>query len=50
MKENILLIEDDKLMRISLEDALKGAGYEVLSFDNGTDALKALNSTPLIWR
>jgi len=42
MKENILLIEDDKLMRISLEDALKGAGYEVLSFENGTDALKAL--------
>jgi two-component system response regulator AtoC len=42
MKETVLLIEDDKLMRISLEDALKGTGYEVLSFENGTDALKAL--------
>ena len=39
MKETILLIEDDKLMRISLEDALKGAGHEVLSFETGAAAL-----------
>ncbi|MBI5739414.1 MAG: sigma-54-dependent Fis family transcriptional regulator [Nitrospirae bacterium] len=42
MKENILLIEDDRLMRISLEDALKGTGYDVMSFESGTDALRAL--------
>ncbi len=40
MKETILLIEDDRIMRISLEDALKGAGYEVLSSATGTAALE----------
>jgi DNA-binding NtrC family response regulator len=43
MKETILLIEDEKIMRVTLEDALKGAGYEVLSFDTGTAGLNALN-------
>ncbi|MBF0537442.1 MAG: sigma-54-dependent Fis family transcriptional regulator [Nitrospirae bacterium] len=42
MKEMILLIEDEKLMRITLEDALKDKGYEVMSFDTGAGALKAL--------
>ncbi|MDO8786303.1 MAG: sigma-54 dependent transcriptional regulator [Syntrophales bacterium] len=45
MKETILLIEDDKIMRISLEDALKGAGYEVLSFETGASALGILKNT-----
>src|SRR5574340_884097 len=45
MKETILLIEDDKLMRISLEDALKGAGYEVLSFETGAAALAVCRNT-----
>jgi two-component system response regulator AtoC len=45
MKETILLIEDDKIMRISLEDALKGAGYEVLSFETGASALDILKNT-----
>jgi DNA-binding NtrC family response regulator len=44
MKEAVLLIEDDRIMRITLEDALKGAGYEVLSFETGTDALHAIKS------
>jgi two-component system response regulator AtoC len=43
MKETILLIEDEKIMRVTLEDALKAAGYEVLSFDTGTAGLNALD-------
>lgn len=43
MKETILLIEDERIMRITLEDALRGAGYEVNSFETGTSALKYLN-------
>ena len=42
MKETILLIEDEKIMRITLEDSLKRAGYEVVSFESGTEALTAL--------
>jgi two-component system response regulator AtoC len=42
MKNTVLLIEDDKIMRITVEDALKGAGYEVRSFENGREALEAL--------
>jgi two-component system response regulator AtoC len=42
MKETILLIEDEKIMRVTLEDALKGAGYDVMSFETGTAALNAL--------
>ncbi len=42
MKETILLIEDEKLMRITLEDALKAAEYDVISFETGRDALNAL--------
>ncbi|MBI5196770.1 MAG: sigma-54-dependent Fis family transcriptional regulator [Nitrospirae bacterium] len=44
MKNSILLIEDEKLMRITLEDALKSAGYEVTSFEIGIEALKALKT------
>ncbi len=44
MKETVLLIEDDKIMRISLEDALRGVGYDVLSFETGTEALRSVNS------
>ncbi|MEK7359679.1 MAG: sigma-54 dependent transcriptional regulator [Planctomycetota bacterium] len=46
MKETVLLIEDDKIMRISLEDALKGAGYDVSSFETGTEALRAFKNNP----
>ncbi len=42
MKETILLIEDEKLMRVTLEDALKSSGYDVISFENGRDAIDAL--------
>ncbi len=41
MKETILLIEDDKLMRVTLEDALRTAGYDVVPHESGADALRA---------
>lgn len=44
MKNSVLLIEDERLMRVTLEDALKSAGYDVLSFGTGTEALKALKN------
>src|SRR3989337_373769 len=44
MKETVLLIEDEKIMRVTLEDALKGAGYEVMSFETGDSALQAMKS------
>jgi len=44
MKETVLLIEDEKLMRVTLEDALRTAGYEVTSFETGTEALRSLKS------
>lgn len=45
MKETILLIEDERIMRITLEDALRGAGYEVISFDAGEPALRSVKSS-----
>jgi DNA-binding NtrC family response regulator len=42
MKETVLLIEDEKIMRVTLEDALRGAGYEVMSFATGAAGLHAL--------
>jgi DNA-binding NtrC family response regulator len=45
MKETVLLIEDDKIMRISLEDTLKRAGYDVASFETGTEALRAFRTS-----
>lgn len=44
MKETVLLIEDEKLMRVTLEDALRSAGYEVMSFEGGGEALNALRN------
>ena len=44
MKETILLIEDEKIMRVTLEDALKGEGYEVMSFEAGGSALQSMKS------
>lgn len=44
MKETILLIEDEKLMRVTIEDALRAAGYEVVSFETGTAAINILKN------
>jgi DNA-binding NtrC family response regulator len=46
MKETVCLIEDEKIMRVTLEDALKGAGYEVVSFETGAAGLEALRDAP----
>jgi two-component system response regulator AtoC len=42
MKAKILLVEDDKLMRVTLEDSFLGAGYYVFPVDTGGDAIDAL--------
>ncbi len=45
-KASILIIEDERIMRITLEDSLKGAGYEVISREMGRDGLEAVKSAP----
>lgn len=45
MRETIAIIEDDRIMRISLEDALRSAGYDVTSFETGESALRALRDS-----
>jgi two-component system cell cycle response regulator CpdR len=42
----ILLAEDDDSMRGFLERALDKAGYEVIAFDNGEDALARMKQEP----
>ncbi|MEW6410486.1 MAG: sigma-54 dependent transcriptional regulator [Nitrospirota bacterium] len=43
IKKSILLIEDEKLMRITLTDALKESGYDVHPYSTGKDAIQAFN-------
>jgi DNA-binding NtrC family response regulator len=42
MNKSILIVEDEKILRISLTDALKEEGYTVLAATNGKDALAAI--------
>ena len=44
--KRILLAEDDESMRGFLERALLRAGYDVVAFDNGRDALDRLQQEP----
>jgi two-component system, cell cycle response regulator CpdR len=44
--KRILLAEDDESMRGFLERALSKAGYEVVAFENGRDALDRLQQEP----
>jgi two-component system cell cycle response regulator CpdR len=44
--QRILLAEDDDSMRGFLERALTKAGYDVISFANGADALERLKEEP----
>jgi two-component system, cell cycle response regulator CpdR len=44
--KRILLAEDDDSMRGFLERALEKAGYDVVSHDNGKDALDRLQQEP----
>jgi len=41
MKKTVLVIEDEKLMRVTIEDSLKASGYSVIACENGTDGLAA---------
>ncbi len=47
MNYRILIIEDDEIMRITLEDSLKTAGYKVFSCKRGTDGINALKKDEL---
>jgi len=42
MGKSVLIIEDEKIMRVSLADALKAEGYTVYAVDSGADGLGAL--------
>ncbi len=44
MGSNVLIVDDEKLMRISLESQLKKEGYHVKSVDNAFDGLKMVKS------
>jgi DNA-binding response OmpR family regulator len=42
----VLLVEDEALIRLDLEDALRDAGFEVVSAANGQAALRILEADP----
>ncbi len=42
MNKSILIVEDEKILRISLTDALKAEGFTVLAVTEGSEALSAL--------
>ncbi len=42
MKQSILIVEDEKILRISLTDAFKAEGYTVYGLEDGAAALQAL--------
>ncbi|HHT9116419.1 MAG: sigma-54-dependent Fis family transcriptional regulator [Planctomycetes bacterium] len=44
MSSKVLIVDDEKLMRISLESQLKKEGYSVKSVDNALDGLKMVKS------
>ena len=43
MSKSILIVEDEKILRISLTDALKAEGYIVFAVADGNEALAALS-------
>ncbi len=46
MHNSILVVEDNDTMRIGIEESLRREGYEVLAFDNGSDALNTFKQNP----
>ncbi len=42
MNQSILIVEDEKILRISLADALKDEGYTVLAVPSGEEAILAI--------
>src|SRR5262245_29923801 len=45
--KTILVVEDDELVRPSVESLIESLGYQVLSARNGPDALEILVKTPI---
>jgi len=46
MRENILLIEDEEALRISLSDRLRGEGYVVDTAVDGEEGLEKATGLP----
>ena len=46
MKETVLVIEDEKLMRVTIEDSLKASGYNVIACENGREGIAAFKDGP----
>jgi DNA-binding NtrC family response regulator len=46
MKETVLVIEDEKLMRVTIEDSLTASGFNVIACENGADGLAAFKAGP----
>src|SRR5689334_9883592 len=44
---NILIVDDERLMRSLLRDYLKGLKWTVFEAENGEDALKVLRANPI---
>jgi two-component system response regulator AtoC len=42
MKKRIIIIEDDEIMRVTIEDSLKAGGFETQSYDRGVAGINAL--------
>ena len=45
MKSKILVVDDEKLMRMSIDDKLVKEGYAVTSLSNASEGIKLLQST-----
>lgn len=43
MKHNLLIIEDDKIMRVTLSDFLRAKGHEVVACSKGADGITCYN-------
>jgi two-component system response regulator AtoC len=43
MKQKILIIEDDEIMRVTLGDSLNANGYAAYAYEKGRDGVTALN-------
>jgi DNA-binding NtrC family response regulator len=41
MQQKIMIIEDDRIMRVTLEDYLKASGYDAHAYEKGTDGVNA---------
>ena len=47
IKKRVLLVEDDRITRLILAEALKYEGFDVIEFDNGEDAVNYLGNNKI---